>query len=115
MTTPPSQEPCRSGNAAAPQVPTVAQVAANELQQQQQHSRPHLTQRFALGSGPHATLVSQRWNLGQEASLVEILDAALEIADMPLPPLPPLNGPVPKSPASRGRKRRAPGSPRGRE
>ena len=107
MTTFPHQDPCRSGN--APHVLTVAQAAAADL-----HNihRSHLSQRFALGAGPHATLVSERWSQGQEATLLEILDAALEIADASSVPES-LN--APKSSACRGRKRRAPGSHPGRE
>lgn len=54
---------------------------------------------YALGSGPHATLLSERWRSGQEAGLLEILDAALEIADC-APSLPPQNTNPPRSPSS---------------
>jgi hypothetical protein len=42
---------------------------------------PHLPRLEVVRSGPHASLISQRWNRGEETSLLEILDAALEIVE----------------------------------
>lgn len=45
---------------------------------------PRLDNMMVGGSGPHSALLSQRWNQGQNASILEILDAALEIVEGPM-------------------------------
>lgn len=75
----------------------------------------HLS-RFGIGSGPRAILVVQRWSQRREASILEILDAAIEIADDGSILGAPLDG-SPKSPRSRATNRasRCPGPHQGRE
>jgi hypothetical protein len=71
-----------AGNACPATLPAARVNAFQGIHLQHQ---ARLAPRLALGSGPHASRLSQRWSRGQEASLMEILDAAIEISGTTAP------------------------------